>query len=276
MSVWLVQLEGAGGCMNSHHLRVHGPTFKRHVRAHQAVINNEVWYSDAPPSLGKAFSVASTAKRHTVIIKLLLRAADRAARAKDSKLAEAYNDLADKMSSCRPRRRCGSLACVQCARAFQRAKVAAQQRRYRGPQKVRPTKAFGVRVRSFPKAGLIQPGQFADINIPKANRWLKDALKRQSLTDVMVGSADLGWENRRGGNYLQLHWHLVMWTDNPKRLKKKLKTIMPRTKPYERPVDVTKARDHGFLAYMNKVIKLPELLRRNRKHLPELLLVGPH
>ena len=130
-----------------------------------------------------------------------------------------------------------------------------------------------VFVSVIPKGRIYSPGQFADINIPKANRWLKDALKRQGLTDVMVGSADLGWENRRGGNYIQLHWHLVMWTDNPKRLKKKLKTIMPRTKPYERPVDVIVVRDHGFLAYMNKAIKLPELLRRNRKHLPELLLV---
>ena len=31
--------------------------------------------------------------------------------------------------------------------------------------------------------------------------------------------------------------------------------------------------DHGFLPYMNKVIKLPDLLRRARRQLPELLLV---
>jgi hypothetical protein len=33
------------------------------------------------------------------------------------------------------------------------------------------------------------------------------------------------------------------------------------------------AYSHGFLGYMNKAIKLPHLLRTNRKHLPELLLV---
>jgi hypothetical protein len=33
------------------------------------------------------------------------------------------------------------------------------------------------------------------------------------------------------------------------------------------------AYDDKFLGYMNKAIKLPDLLRTNRKHLPELLLV---
>jgi hypothetical protein len=33
------------------------------------------------------------------------------------------------------------------------------------------------------------------------------------------------------------------------------------------------AYSHGFLGYMNKAIKLPQLLRTNRKALPELLLV---
>ena len=46
-----------------------------------------------------------------------------------------------------------------------------------------------------------------------------------------------------------------------------------KTKKYERPVEVTIPDDLGFLPYMNKAIKLPELLRTNRKLLPELLLV---
>ena len=59
----------------------------------------------------------------------------------------------------------------------------------------------------------------------------------------------------------------------PVQLEQKLKLIFLQAKKYERPVDVIAAHDQGFLPYMNKAIKLPDLLRRNRTHLPELLLV---
>ena len=61
-------------------------------------------------------------------MQILGRAAKRAAKAGSNKLAQAYDALADKLDACRPRRRCGSLACPKCARAFQTAKVAAQRR----------------------------------------------------------------------------------------------------------------------------------------------------
>jgi hypothetical protein len=64
-----------------------------------------------------------------------------------------------------------------------------------------------------------------------------------------------------------------MWTNNRKNLRKKLASIFPRTQSHERPVEAKIADDLGFLPYMNKAIKLPELLRNNRTHLPELLLV---
>jgi hypothetical protein len=71
------------------------------------VINNEAWYGDAPPSLGEAFTAAETAKRHTLLIETLLRAAKRVAKAGDTKLAEPYNLLADKLEACRAKARCG-------------------------------------------------------------------------------------------------------------------------------------------------------------------------
>ena len=49
--------------------------------------------------------------------------------------------------------------------------------------------------------------------------------------------------------------------------------IMGRRKKHEKPVQVRIAYSDGFLGYMNKAIKLPDLLRTNRKRLPELLLV---
>ena len=119
---------------------------------------------------------------------------------------------------------------------------------------------------------MYQPGQFAEIDVKKANRWLKDALKPFGNRTIL-GSADLGWETRRGKGYIQIHWHLAMWTKRPKKLKMKLAYIFTRTKKHERPVEVRPAEDPGFLPYKNKTIKLVEWLRFNRKQLPELLLV---
>jgi len=247
------------------------PTFQTHVRAHEAVINNEAWYGDGEPSLGETFTAAKTAERHSVIIETLLRGAKRAAKAEDTNPANDYNDLADKLAACRAKARCGSLACAKCARAFQKAKVAAQQTIIAALQKDRSEKNL-VFISVVPQGMTYKPGEFSRIDIVKANRWLKDALKPVGMKRAMLGSADLGWESRRGGNYLQLHWHLALWTSNPDQLEQKLKAIFLRAIKYERPVDVTAAHDHGFLAYMNKVIKLPDLLRRNRRNLPELLL----
>ena len=129
-----------------------------------------------------------------------------------------------------------------------------------------------VLVTLIPKTMTYGPGQFAQMDIPKANRWLKDVLKQAGIDRVIVGSADLSWETRRGGKYLQLHWHLAMWTLDIEALKRKLKRKFKRVKKYERPVDVKVAADLKFLGYLNKVTKLPELLRQARRQLPELLL----
>jgi len=116
------------------------------------------------------------------------------------------------------------------------------------------------------------PGNMGEIDIKKANRCLKDVMKPVGKR-LMLGSADLGWETRRRGKYLQVHWHLAMWTRDRKKLRLKLRKVFPRTRKNEKPVQVKMVYDHGFLGYMNKAIKLPDLLRTNRKHLPELLLV---
>jgi hypothetical protein len=162
------------------------------------------------------------------------------------------------------------LACPRCARAFQKAKVAAHEEIISSLKKD-PRKQL-VFVTLIPRDMMYRPGEFSQINVKKANRWLKDALKPLGKR-TMLGSADLGWETRRGKVYIQLHWHLAMWTRKPKRLKEKLASIFPRTKKHERLVEVKVAENLGFLGYMNKTIKLAEWLRANRKELTELLLV---
>jgi hypothetical protein len=233
-------------------------------------ISNEVWYGDQPPDLGKGFTAAKTNERTSTVTEILLRAAKRAEKNGTADLAEVYYQLYDKIEGCRARRRCGSLGCPRCARAFQKAKVVAHQDIITSLKKG-PNKHL-VWVTVIPRKMMYQPGQFAEIDVKKANRWLKDALKAIGNRTIL-GSADLGWETRRGKGYIQIHWHLVIWTGNKKKLKKKLAYIFTRTKKHERPVEVRPAEDLGFLPYMNKIIKLVEWLRYNRKQLPELLLV---
>jgi hypothetical protein len=253
---------------NRHHTK---PRFTRHVRAHEQVSSNEFWYGDKAPDLGPGFTAAKTRERTGTVVGILLRAAKREDKIGNLTLAQAYYQLSDKIEACRAKRRCGSLACPLCGRAFQKAKAAAQQTAITKATKTRPGKHL-VFVTVIPKAMMYSPGEFHEIAVKKANRWLKDVLKPVG-SRLILGSADLGWETRRGDGYIQVHWHLAMFTGNPGNLKRKLKLRFRKTKKHERPVEVRIPDDLGFLPYINKAIKLPDLLRTNRTHLPELLLV---
>jgi len=206
-----------------------------HVRGHHEVLTNELWYRDHPPDLGKGFSAAETKERSDAAKQILLRAAKKAETRGLNKVAASLIALADKLAACRPRRRCGSLACPLCARAFQKAKVAAQTAALTNLQSQRSGKLVFVTI--IPRTMMYAPNQLAGIDVKKANRWLKDALKAIGKR-VMLGSVDFSWERRRGERYRQLHWHLAMWTRHPARLQKKLKAIFAGTRKYERPVDV--------------------------------------
>jgi hypothetical protein len=248
-----------------------GTRFQGRRKAHATVLCNETWFSDNPPDLGKSFSRAKTNKRHKTTTQILERAAKKAAKNGQQQLVKSFSQLNKELQKCRPNKRCGSLACPRCARAFQKAKVSAQRELITKESKKRTKKKL-VFVTIIPKRFTYQPDQFHKIDVRKANRWFKDVIKAAG-TRMILGSVDLGWEKRRGKHYLQLHWHLVMWTKNLQKLQKKLKSIFGKTRKYERAIDVREAKDLGVLAYMNKGIKLPELLRNNRRNVAELLLV---
>ena len=127
------------------------------------------------PFLGKPFSVKKTVERHAAVIKILSRAGKRVARAGNQQIADAYRRLRAKLSACRPRRRCGSSACPKCARAF----------------------SPGVCDHRPATHDLPVTGQFSQIDVLKANRWLKDVLDRHGIRRVIIGSIDLGWEMGR-------------------------------------------------------------------------------
>jgi hypothetical protein len=85
--------------------------FERYVKAHETVLRNEAGFSDNPPILGKQFTATETAARSEVLVKILIRAGRREKRAGHKGVGQAYKTLAIKLSKCRPKARCGSLAC---------------------------------------------------------------------------------------------------------------------------------------------------------------------
>jgi hypothetical protein len=104
----------------------------KHVHVHEAVIGNEGWYGDGPPLMHPSLSAAKTAKRQVNLVDLLEKAANKSKGTGDRKKARVLKRLAAELDRCRRGDRCGSLACPECARAFQRAKTAAQQQLFSG------------------------------------------------------------------------------------------------------------------------------------------------
>jgi hypothetical protein len=261
------------------------PRLIRHVRAHEAVIAEEYWYGDRPPLLHPSLSAKKTAKRRADVVDILLNAGKKSKASGDRKRARLLKRLANKIDRCRRRSRCGSLACPECARAFQRAKADAQKRVIvelskkpaRKPNKSadgnsEPANRILVMVTVIPLRLRYTRATLPQLDIAKRTRWFKDVLAKAGLPQMMVGSADISWEHRQNKNYYQLHWHLATWTKNPEKPQKRLLRLFPPKNRYDRPVEVTKSFSLDFFPYMNKAIKLPDLLRRNWQHLPQLLL----
>jgi hypothetical protein len=249
--------------------RRNGPIFKTHQKAHEEVLANEFWFGDGVPVIGKQFTAEKARERKTAVVTLLFLAAKRERRAGDAGVADRLEILADKIFSCQPKRRCGSLACTECLRAFQKAKVAAQEITIKQLRATRNNKLL-VMANVIPLWITYTPEELANLDVRKLNRWLKDALTRADFKRVMLGSIDFSWEADRG--IYQPHWHIALFTSNRKELQRRLKLIFPSRERGDRPVVISKTYSLKFLPYKDKAIKLPALLRNNRRGLPYLLL----
>ena len=243
--------------------------FKTHINAHEEVLSNEFWFGDGKPHLGKQFTARKAGERKAEIVELLFRSAKQQRGLGNTSVADQLEILADQTFYCRPRHRCGSLACTECLRAFQRAKVAAERVTIRQLKAERDRKLL-VMANIIPLSITYTPAQLADLDVRKLNRWLKDTLTRAGLKRFMLGSIDFSWEGDRG--IYQPHWHIAMFTSNRKKLLRKLKLLFPGLERGDRPVVVSKSYSLEFLPYKNKAIKIIELLKGNRRCLPYLLL----
>jgi hypothetical protein len=256
--------------MNFHERRRrNGPVFETHEKAHREVLATENWFGDGKPFIGRQFTAAKARERKAEIINLLYRAEKRERRDGDAGVTDRLAILADKIFRCRPGRRCGSLACPECLRAYQKAKVAAQRDTIKLLKATRKNKLL-VMVNIIPLMVTYKPEDLSVLKVQKLNRWLKDVLTRVGFKRVMLGSIDFSWEADRG--IYQPHWHIAMWTSNREKLTRRLKRIFPGLERGDRPVVASKTYSLGFLPYKDKAIKLPALLRNNRRGLPYLLL----
>jgi hypothetical protein len=137
----------------------------------------------------KPFSRSQANKRHKITTKIVQRAAKRAAKNGQQALAEALRQLQEKLKNCRPGARCGSLACPRCARAFQKAKVGAQEEIITSLSRKRAKKKL-VFVTIIPKRFTFLPDELHKIDVRKANRWFKDVIKAGGKRTI-IGSVDL-------------------------------------------------------------------------------------
>ena len=157
---------------------------------------------------------------------------------------------------------------MECALGIQKAKFEGQVELIRRLQAEQPGKQL-VMATLIPLRFRYAPDQLDELNVRAANRWLKDNLTRAGFRREMFGSFDLSLEDR--GVY-QGHWHIPMLTSNADELKRRLKQIFPTSGIVKRPVVVSRTYSNGYIAYKDKGIKILELLRRNRRGLPRLLL----
>jgi hypothetical protein len=107
-------------------MKRHHHSFKSHRRTHEEILTNENQFGDGEPVIGEQFTSAKARQRKSLILEILWRAYRKHRRLGENTLARPIKSLVKKLEACRPRHRCGSLACPECSRAFQRAKVAGQ------------------------------------------------------------------------------------------------------------------------------------------------------
>src|SRR5258708_5512583 len=153
--------------------RRNGPVFQTHQKAHEAVLANEFWFGDGEPTIGEQFTAEKAKARKAEIMDILYRTAQHERRAGDAGVADRLEILADKIFSCRPTRRCGSLACPECIRAFQKAKVAAQRTTIKQLKSTRKGKLL-VMANIIPLMMNYKLEDLTYLKVQKLNRWLKD------------------------------------------------------------------------------------------------------
>jgi hypothetical protein len=176
---------------------------------------------------------------------------------KKGKRNQACLTLADKLADCRPKHRCKSAACPECAPAGQRLVSRVVRRFLKAP-------ANGGKVvwaTIIPADGMTKSGKLSKSDHERAVRRWKEKLGKAGVS-WFVGATDWSFNEHKQGKHKSRwseHIHGVTVTKNPMRLRKKLRKLFPNAKTVRRPVTVIEwDGDAKALRYILK----PNFLRR--------------
>jgi hypothetical protein len=148
-------------------------------------------------------------------------------------------ELADKLERCRPRRRCRSAACPECAVAAQQT-IAQAAPRFLKSQITGKTLIVCVSI--VPADGLVKSGGLNTGAHNRAIRRWKATLARAGI-DWFVGGVDVSFNEHKQARHRprwSQHIYGLTVTENVEKLKQRLKDVFPRTKVISRPVKVDK------------------------------------
>lgn len=141
--------------------------------------------------------------------------------------------LADKLENCRPRHRCKSLACPQCADATQRLFIRITRRYLDSASHISC-------VTIVPTDGILDPKHLSMADTKRFIRRTKDKLTRAFVT-TFIGAVDWSKNESKEGSHKPFwcqHLHGIALIDDRKALKKALNKQFPASRNVRRPITV--------------------------------------
>ncbi len=245
--------------MSKHSLNIFSKLIKN------AVTSNAQWYGDGSPTMPRRYDSQNTSKDRKLFARVL-----RKGRNERSGECEARLRLAEILDSCRPGRRCGILSCPECKRAFQRAFTVAQKRLVNRLRTMLEGQLVFITL--IPTDWCFPCGRLVEFDLREFNASLLAKWESCAPGLPFTGATDLSFERSGSQKFLQPHLHLCTCTPNRLDLERALKTRFLPSVRYERPIKVKPAMDTNFILYIHKIYKTAELIRSQRRELPEFLL----
>ena len=150
---------------------------------------------------------------------------------------------AERLDSCRPRRRCLSGACLLCGRLLQRWFVRASKRFIADHLEAQNRELIAISI--VPSGSTVVPGNLQLFSIANVHRRIKHALAKTHVA-VAIGGIDLSFNEDRDGKYQQVwtpHLYLITTTKNKRALKRELAKRFPRAATSPRPIKISRFKN---------------------------------
>ncbi len=147
--------------------------------------------------------------------------------------------LAERLQSCRPRRRCLSGACPECGRLLQRWFVRACKRFISDHLETQNRELIAISI--VPSGSTVVPGNLQLFSIANVHRRIKHALAKTHVA-VAIGGINFSFNEDRDGKYQPVwmpHLHVITTTNNKEALKRELAKRFPRAVMIPRPIKIS-------------------------------------